>query len=87
VFHLYTVRTKRRNDLKTFLESKGVQVGVHYEIPIHLQPIYKQMYGFKEGMLPLTERLCKEVLVLPMFADITSEQIKYVVECVKEFYR
>jgi len=86
VFHLYTVRTKRRNELKAHMEAKGVQVGVHYEIPIHLQPIYKQMYGFREGMLPLTERLCKEVLVLPMFADITTEQIRYVVDCAKEFY-
>jgi len=87
VFHLYTIRTRKRNELKAFLESKQVGVGVHYEIPIHLQPIYKEMFGFKEGMLPLTERICKEVLVLPMFPDLTSEQIKYVADCIKEFYR
>jgi len=86
VFHLYTIRTKKRNDLKKFLESKQIGVGVHYEIPIHLQPIYKEMFGFKEGMLPITEQICKEVLVLPMFPDLSSEQIKYVAECVKEFY-
>ncbi len=86
VFHLYTMRTPRRYELKAFLEGKGVGVGLNYEIPIHLQPIYRQMFGYREGMLPVTEKCCKEVLAIPMFADITSDQIKYVVECVKEFY-
>lgn len=87
VFHLYTLRTPRRYELKAFLESKGVGVGLNYEIPIHLQPIYRQMFGFKEGMLPVTEKCCREVLAIPMFQDITTEQVKYVVECVKEFYK
>jgi len=86
VYHQYAILTKKRNELKKHLESKNVGVGVHYDIPIHLQPVYRDMYGFKEGMLPITERLCKEVLTLPMFVDITDEQIKYVVESFKEFY-
>ena len=86
VYHQYAILTKKRNELKAHLESKNVGVGVHYDIPIHLQPVYRDMYGFKEGMLPMTERLCKEVLTLPMFVDITDEQIKYVVESFKEFY-
>jgi len=86
VYHLYTLRTKKRYELKAHLESKGVGVGLNYELPIHLQPIYRQMYGFKEGMLPVTEKCCREVIAIPMFADITHEQIKYVVECIKEFY-
>ncbi len=86
VYHQYSLLTKKRNELKAHLESNGIGVGVHYEIPIHLQPIYREMYGFKEGMLPITERLCKEVLTLPMFVDIKDEQIKYVVENIKGFY-
>lgn len=86
VYHLYTLRTKKRYELKAHLDSKGVGVGLNYEIPIHLQPIYKEMFGFKEGLLPVTEKCCKEVIAIPMFADISSEQIKYVVDCVKEFY-
>ena len=86
VYHLYTLRTKTRYELKAHLDGKGVGVGLNYEIPIHLQPIYKQLYGFKEGILPITEKCCKEVIAIPMFADITQEQIKYVVDCVKEFY-
>ncbi len=86
VYHQYAILTKKRNELKAHLESKGVGVGVHYDIPIHLQPVYRDMYGFKEGMLPITERLCKEVLTLPMFVDITDDQVKYVGECIRGFY-
>ena len=86
VYHLYTLRTKKRYELKAHLESKGVGVGLNYEIPIHLQPVYKQMFGFKEGLLPVTEKCCREVIAIPMFADITMDQMKYVVESVKEFY-
>lgn len=86
VYHLYTLRTKHRYELKAFLESKGVGVGLNYEIPIHLQPIYRQLFGFREGMLPVTERCCKEVIAIPMFADITEEQVRYVVDCIKEFF-
>jgi len=87
VYHQYAILTKKRNELKTHLGTKNVGVGVHYDIPIHLQPVYRDMYGFKEGMLPVTERLCKEVLTLPMFVDITDEQIKYVAESIGEFYK
>jgi dTDP-4-amino-4,6-dideoxygalactose transaminase len=86
VYHLYTLRSRRRYELKAFLESKGVGVGLNYEIPIHLQPAYKQAFGYNEGAYPVAERLCKEVIAIPMFADITAEQINYVVECIKEFY-
>jgi len=87
VFHLYTLRTKKRYELKAHLDSKGVGVGLNYEIPIHLQPAYKKKFGYKEGMLPISEKLCREVIAIPMFADITNEQIDYVVECVKGFYK
>lgn len=86
VYHLYTVRTSRREELRASLDAAGVQTGVHYEIPIHLQPIYRDMYGFEEGLLPLTERLCKEVVTLPMFPDITEEQVSYVCDKIQEFF-
>ncbi|HIH00770.1 TPA: erythromycin biosynthesis sensory transduction protein eryC1, partial [Thermoplasmata archaeon] len=86
VYHLYTVRTEMRDQLRKHLDGAGVQTGVHYEIPIHLQPIYREMYGFSEGTLPITERLCKEVVTLPMFPDMTDEQIDYVCEKTKEFF-
>ncbi len=87
VFHQYAIRTSRRNELKDFLASKDVGTGVHYEIPIHLQPIYRDMFGYQEGLLPITERMCKEVLTLPMFTEMTDEQSKYVCEMIQEFYK
>lgn len=86
VYHLYTVRTAHRDGLRKHLDAAGVQTGVHYEIPIHLQPIYREMYGYTEGMLPITERLCKEVVTLPMFPDMTDEQIKHVGDSIAGFY-
>jgi len=86
VYHLYTVRTARREELRKHLDAAGVQTGVHYEIPIHLQPIYREMYGFREGLLPITERLCKQVVTLPMFPDMSDEQVDYVCEKVSEFF-
>lgn len=86
VYHLYTVRTERRDDLRKHLDAAGIQTGVHYEIPIHLQPIYRELYDFSEGMLPITERLCREVVTLPMFPNMTDEQVDYVCEKIHEFY-
>ncbi len=85
-YHLYTIRTAKREGLRAHLEATGVQTGVHYEIPIHLQPIYKDLYGYREGMLPITERLCREVVTLPMFPGMTDEQIGYVCDSISEFY-
>ncbi|MDH3364865.1 MAG: DegT/DnrJ/EryC1/StrS family aminotransferase [Thermoplasmata archaeon] len=86
VYHLYTVKTARRDQLRAHLDEAGVQTGVHYEIPIHLQPIYREMFGYKDGQLPVTERLCKEVLTLPIFPDLTDDQMSYVCEKITEFY-
>jgi perosamine synthetase len=87
VFHQYAVRTSRRNELKDFLASREVGTGVHYEIPIHLQPIYRELFGYSEGLLPITEKMCKEVLTLPMFTEMTDEQMRFVCETIQEFYR
>jgi perosamine synthetase len=86
VYHLYTVRTGKRDALRAHLDAAGVQTGVHYEIPIHLQPIYRDLYGYGEDMLPVTERLCKEVVTLPMFPDMTDEQIGHVSDSIAGFF-
>jgi len=86
VYYVYAVMTRRRDELKKFLESKGVGTGVHYWKPIHLQPLYMRMFEYNKGMLPITERVFDEELSLPMFSEITDEQIKYVCDCIKEFF-
>jgi perosamine synthetase len=86
VYHLYVIRTKRRGSLKAWLESNGIICGVHYPLPIHLQPIYRKMYGFTEGMYPKSEELCKICLSIPMYPDLTSKDIDFVSEKIHEFF-
>lgn len=86
VYHLYVVRTARRDELAEYLNDRGVQTAYHYPIPIHLQPIYKEMYGYIGGEFPKTEKACSEVLSIPMYPDLTDEQISYVCDCIEEYY-
>ena len=86
VYHLYVVRTKNRDGLKALLESNGIQCSIHYVLPIHLQPIYREMFGFKEGMYPRSEELCGTCLSVPMYPDLTPDQISFVCEKIHEFF-
>ena len=86
VFHIYAIRIKDRDKLKEFLSSKGISTGVHYEKPIHVQKAYSSL-NYKEGDFPIAEKVMKEELSLPMFPELTEEQIAYVCESIKEFTR
>lgn len=83
VFHLYVIQTDERDKLKDYLKNKGITTGIHYPTPIHLQPAYKE---FKNLKLPITEEVCKNILSLPIFPEMSNEQVKYVIEKVKEFF-
>jgi perosamine synthetase len=87
VYHLYVVRTKYRDELKAWLESQGIGCGVHYALPIHLQPIYQALYGFKDGTFPSSEELCKTCLSIPIFPSISREEIAFICERIRDFYR
>ena len=84
VYHLYVVRTKLRDDLQKFLTDAGIGTGIHYPIPIHLQAAYASR-GWKRGDFPNTEAAANEILSLPMFAGLTLEQQKQVVDNVSQF--
>ena len=73
-----------RDLLKKNLESVGISTIIYYPIPIHLQPAYKEL-GYSKGSLPVTERICSEVLSLPIFPEITIKQQEYVVQSIKKF--
>ena len=83
VYHIYAVRVQERDELRRFLEAKGIGCGVHYPIPIHLQEAWRN-FGYSEGAFPIAENLAKEFLSLPMFPELTEEQIEYVAHCVSE---
>ena len=79
VYHLYVVRVPQRDALQAHLREQGIGAAIHYPVPIHLQPFYSG-YGFRKGQFPVTERVCDEVLSLPMFPELTGEQARYVAE-------
>jgi dTDP-4-amino-4,6-dideoxygalactose transaminase len=85
VYHLYAVRTKLRDQLFATLARDGVQCGIHYPVPIHLQPAYKGL-GYRRGSFPVAEQCADEFLSLPIYAELTSEQIHYVSERVEAFF-
>jgi len=79
VYHVYAVQSQNRDELQKRLTAAGVQTGVHYPIPIHLQPAYASL-GYKGGELPVTENLAERALSLPMFPELSDEQIGRVAE-------
>jgi dTDP-4-amino-4,6-dideoxygalactose transaminase len=85
VYHLYVIRTQKRDELQAFLKEKGVYTGIHYPIPVHLQKAM-DFLGYKQGDLPVTEQAVAEILSLPMYAEISDEEIKYVVDSIRTFY-
>lgn len=83
VFHLYAIRTPRRGAMLEHLQAKGIGTGVHYPVPLHQQPAcIKEGYGGVS--LPVTERVASEVVSLPMYPELTREQIEYVARAVRE---
>jgi hypothetical protein len=85
VYHLYVIRTPKRDELQAFLKERGVFTGIHYPIPVHLQKAM-EFLGYKQGDLPVTEQVVAEILSLPMYAEISDDEIKYVVDALKAFY-
>lgn len=86
VYHLYVIQVENRDGLQAFLAEKGIATGLHYPIPLHLQKAYAKM-GYKRGSFPVTERIAQRLLSLPMFPELTAEQIGYVVDCIGAFSR
>ncbi|MCL5256398.1 MAG: DegT/DnrJ/EryC1/StrS family aminotransferase [Chloroflexi bacterium] len=84
VYHLYVIRTPYRDELQKFLGGRGISTGIHYPIPIHLQPAYTHL-GYKPGDFPVTEAQAAQLLSLPMFAELTGEQIEWVAASVRDF--
>jgi len=84
VYHLYVIQTDKRDALQTFLGENGIATGLHYPIPLHLQEAYQHL-GYKEGDFPVAEKAARRILSLPMYPELTENQIRYVCDKVKEF--
>jgi dTDP-4-amino-4,6-dideoxygalactose transaminase len=84
VYHIYGVYHKRRAELQAALQAAGIHTGIHYPIPVHLQKAYADL-GYKEGDLPVTEKIAREQLSLPMFPELADDQIRRVAKEVADW--
>jgi len=85
VYNQFTIRTPKRDDLSAYLTEKNIGNRIYYPVPLHLQECYKTL-GYHKGDFPVAEQVAKEVLSLPIFPELTSAQISYVVETIKQFF-
>lgn len=86
VYHLFVIRTQRRDKLKEYLASFQVDTMIHYPVPPHLQKAYASL-GYKKGDFPITEAIAETCLSLPLWPGMTIDQIDYVCDLVIKFYR
>lgn len=86
VYHLYVTQVDDRENVQKKLAERGIQTGIHYPIPIHLQPAYAEL-GLGAGRFPVTESAASAILSLPMFPELTAEQIRYVADSLAEVAR
>jgi dTDP-4-amino-4,6-dideoxygalactose transaminase len=85
VYHLYVIRAPERDALQEWLKERGIASGIHYPVPCHLQKALASL-GYKPGDLPVTERAAGEILSLPMYPELTGDEIEFVADSVSEFY-
>lgn len=84
IYHQYTIRHPRRDELQQYLKANDVESEIYYPHPLHLMPAYSQL-GYNAGDFPQTERIAKEVLSLPIHPELTDEQIHYVADLIRRF--
>ena len=86
IYNQYTITTPKRDELQKFLAENKISTAVFYPKPLHLQQCFDDL-GYKQGDFPVAERLCNEVLSLPIYPELTKEQIEYVAETILKFYQ
>lgn len=84
VWHLYVIRTTARDELQAYLKERHIGTGIHYPVPVHLQPAHRDL-GYSVGDFPVTEHSAGELLSLPMYAELTPALVAYVADTIKAF--
>lgn len=82
VYHLYAIQVQNRDEVQAALKAAGVETGIHYPIPVHEQPAYAHL-GYEPEDFPVTHTLAPRILSLPIYPELTKEQIHYVVEMIR----
>ncbi len=85
VYHLYVVLAEKRDELRQYLYAKGIETGLHYPVPLHLQKAYEHL-GYKKGDFPVAEQVAEKLLSLPIYPEMTEAQVEYVADSIKSFY-
>jgi dTDP-4-amino-4,6-dideoxygalactose transaminase len=83
VYHVYAIRSPNRETLREWLVNSGIETGLHYPIPCHAQPVYRNLEG--DLTLPKTEKICSEVLSLPIHPEMSDADVEYVISSVRQF--
>ena len=83
VYHMYIIQSENREVMLSKLKEKGVATGVYYPVPLHLQKVYKNL-GYKEGDMPVAEYLSHRTFAIPVYPELTGEEVNYIVESIKE---
>ena len=84
VWHVFAVRTEKRDELEAWLKEHGICTNKHYLIPIHLQECYKEL-GLEQGSLPIAEEISRTELSLPMYYGMTNIEVQYVINAINAF--
>lgn len=85
IFNQYVIRTSRRDELQAYLKEKGIGTEVYYPVPMHMQECFGYL-GYKSGSFPESERAAKETLAIPIQPELTEDRLRYVVDCVRDFF-
>ncbi|OGG09735.1 hypothetical protein A2154_00015 [Candidatus Gottesmanbacteria bacterium RBG_16_43_7] len=85
-YHLFVIRTKKRDQLKEYLARRGIGTAIHYPVPVHLTAAFRYL-GYKRGDFPIAERLSEEVLSLPLYPQLTDPEVSEVIKQIRKYYR
>ena len=86
VYYVFCIKAENRDELAHYLQEQGVGTSIYYPVPLHLQKCFSYL-GYKEGDFPVAERMCKVVLALPMYPELTEDEVCYTCEKIREFYK
>lgn len=85
VYYMYEIQATKRDKIRAYLKKQGIHTGIHYPIPLHLQPAYKHL-NLPKGSFPVAEKLASQILSIPMYPELTIKQQDYIIDHIKTFY-
>lgn len=84
VWHLFVIRSARRDELLKQLKEKGIGAGIHYPVPLHLQPAFAHL-GYRQGDFPVTEKIAEEILSLPLYPEMAKSELDFIIQTMQEY--